>query len=101
QLGIWDSEFEMPWDYRRGSSSTSRNQPSSTTRPAEQHPTPQQKADQGDCLIKGNISSSGEKIYHPPDSPWYSRTKIDTTKGERWFCSEEEAGRAGWRRAKY
>ena len=102
QFGIWDSEFEMPWDYRRGSPSTARDHPSSTTiNLTEQHSALQQKADQGDCLIKGNISSSGEKIYHSPDSPWYIRTKIDTSKGERWFCSEEEAKRAGWRRAKY
>ena len=49
------------------------------------------------CLIKGNISSKGEKIYHPPGVSGYGQTKIDESKGERWFCSEEEARAAGWR----
>lgn len=53
----------------------------------------------GECQIKGNISSSGEKIYHRPDCPYWSKTVISEEKGERWFCSEEEAQGAGWRRA--
>lgn len=54
----------------------------------------------GACDIKGNISKGGERIYHVPGQKWYSRTKITTSKGERWFCSEQEARAAGWRRAK-
>lgn len=53
-----------------------------------------------DCRIKGNISyNTGEKIYHLPSDSWYSATRINRRKGERWFCSEEEARAAGWRRA--
>ena len=51
------------------------------------------------CVIKGNISSSGEKIYHSPGCRSYNQTIIDTSKGERWFCSDAEALNAGWRRA--
>ena len=50
----------------------------------------------GDCRIKGNISGSG-KIYHMPGSAAYDKTRIDESKGERWFCTEEEARAAGWR----
>lgn len=50
-----------------------------------------------DCDIKGNINSSGEHIYHTRESPSYSRTKINTAKGERWFCTAAEAEAAGWR----
>lgn len=50
------------------------------------------------CLIKGNISSGG-KIYHMPGGQFYDRTVIDTSKGEKWFCSEAEAQAAGWRRS--
>lgn len=50
--------------------------------------------------IKGNISSSGERIYHVPGGRYYSVTKIDLTKGERWFCTETSARNAGWRRSK-
>lgn len=51
------------------------------------------------CPIKGNISSSGEKIYHAPDCASYEQTRIDETQGEQWFCSEEAAVAAGWRKA--
>ena len=52
------------------------------------------------CRIKGNISSSGEKIYHVPGGKYYSRTKINETKGEKWFCSEQKALSLGWRKSK-
>ena len=41
--------------------------------------------------------STGERVYHTPESPWYDRTEIDTDAGERWFCTEQEAQAAGWR----
>ena len=54
----------------------------------------------GSCLIKGNISENG-RIYHVPGSRYYERTKIDGAKGERWFCTEDEALKAGWRPPDY
>lgn len=54
----------------------------------------------GDCNIKGNISAKSERIYHVPGQEFYSRTRINTAKGERWFCSEAAARAAGWRRAR-
>ena len=54
----------------------------------------------GVCAIKGNISSSGKRIYHMPGQRYYDATKISVIKGERWFCTEQEAVRAGWRKAK-
>jgi micrococcal nuclease len=50
--------------------------------------------------IKGNISSSGEKIFHVPGCTDYARTKISPEKGERYFSTEAEAITAGWRKAK-
>jgi hypothetical protein len=52
------------------------------------------------CNIKGNISVNGERIYHLPGQTYYSETQINSRRGERWFCSEQEAGAAGWRKAK-
>ena len=80
--GLWQGDFIKPWDWRKGkrlvaNSSTNTNK----------------------CKIKGNISSSG-KIYHTPKSKWYNKTKINTGKGERWFCTEAEARAAGWRAPK-
>ena len=52
------------------------------------------------CNIKGNISvSSGRKIYHVPGQEDYKNTIISPGKGEKYFCSEEEAIKAGWTKA--
>jgi hypothetical protein len=77
-LGIWQADTMPAWEYR-----------------AQRWQVAEQESPAG-CPIKGNISSNG-KIYHPPWSPWYSRTKISEEQGERWFCSKDEAVAAGWR----
>ena len=58
-----------------------------------------QETQNTDCNIKGNISTSGEKIYHLSGCGSYVKTQIDEKRGERWFCSEKEAQSAGWRKA--
>jgi endonuclease YncB( thermonuclease family) len=80
--GLWAGSFEMPWDWR-----ASRWQSAAQTAPRP------------DCPIKGNIAKDGERIYHLPSNRDYLRTRIDEAKGERWFCDEAEAVRAGWRPA--
>jgi len=53
-----------------------------------------------ECLIKGNISDAGYgKTYLYPGCDNYDRTIIDTQKGESYFCTEQEAEEAGFRRA--
>ncbi|GLI60464.1 hypothetical protein VaNZ11_002622 [Volvox africanus] len=49
--------------------------------------------------IKGNIASSGEKIYHVPGGKYYDVVCISLKSGERFFCTEAEAQMAGWRPA--
>ena len=78
RLNIWQAETEPPWQFRESRWTVA-----------------EQQAPDG-CPIKGNISRNG-RIYHAPWSPWYTRTKISTEKGERWFCDEAEAIEAGWR----
>lgn len=46
----------------------------------------------GNGLIKGNINSKGEKIYHLPGGAYY-----DNTIPEKWFKTELEAQEAGFR----
>ncbi|MED1862965.1 thermonuclease family protein [Fictibacillus nanhaiensis] len=48
-----------------------------------------------ECTIKGNISSSGDKIYHLESGRYYK-----VTKPEIWFCSEKEAMDSGFRKSK-
>jgi len=52
----------------------------------------------GGCPIKGRIYK-GRKYYVMPGTAGYGRIRIQTRRGERWFCSEEEAVAAGWVRA--
>ena len=81
KVGIWQGQFKKPWEWRRGPKQTGvRNM-------------------RGECLIKGNISRSGRKIYHVPGGHYYNRTKISKARGERWFCSEAQARKAGWGKA--
>ena len=77
--GIWglsEAQNMPPWEWRRTGG--------------------QEGAPEG-CNIKGNINSKGDHIYHVPGRSSYGATKINESKGERWFCSEEEAIAAGWR----
>ncbi|QPM89204.1 thermonuclease family protein [Pseudooceanicola algae] len=78
--GLWARGTpQTPWDFR-----ASRWNSASQVTPEN-------------CPIKGNISRSGERIYHTPYSRSYAATRISTDHGERWFCSEAEALAAGWR----
>ena len=53
------------------------------------------------CSVKGNISySSRERIYHVPGQKYYGATYINLIRGERWFCSENNARKVGWRKSK-
>ncbi len=42
------------------------------------------------CAIKGNIGASGEKIYHLPVCGSYGKTKIDESRGEKWFAPKRK-----------
>ncbi len=80
KLGIWQGEAEPAWEFR-----DKRWASAETAAP-------------NGCAIKGNVTAHGH-IYHMPWSPWYGKVRIDPAKGERWFCSEDEAKAAGWRPA--
>lgn len=48
-----------------------------------------------DPRIKGNLTTyNGEKIYHVPGGQFY-----DVTDAEEYFCTEEEARDAGFRKS--
>lgn len=51
------------------------------------------------CIIKGNINTKGEKLYHIPGCKSYEETIVSESKGEHWFCTEQEAVNAGWVKA--
>lgn len=77
RAGLWRGSFEAPWDWRAAR---------------------REGAPEG-CAIKGNVSDSG-RVYHEPGGRSYEGTRIDEGRGERWFCTVEEAEAAGWRPAR-
>ncbi|WP_246765170.1 thermonuclease family protein [Aminobacter sp. SR38] len=100
RIGVWSGSFQAPWDWRaeqRGETADSATvlvpeEPATTT--------PSYGLVSSSCRIKGNIAADGDRIYHMPDQKFYTKTKIATSKGERWFCSEAQARQAGWRPAR-
>jgi endonuclease YncB( thermonuclease family) len=79
KAGLWAGSFIKPWEWRFAEAEAAQK-----TRT---------------CVIKGNINREGARIYHLPSQYFYRRIKIDEKKGERWFCTEQEALEAGWRRS--
>lgn len=49
------------------------------------------------CAIKGNIDRDKDKlVYLTPDCNYYDKTIVEKFNGEKWFCSETEARKAGY-----
>jgi micrococcal nuclease len=53
----------------------------------------------GLCRIKGNIGRNKKKTYHLPTCPDYVETIINPTVGEKFFCTEAEAIKNGFKKA--
>lgn len=83
KAGIWASlkPAQPAWEYRK-----------------RRWASAEQAAPEG-CVIKGNISARGERIYHTPWSPWYAKVRVNRRTGEQWFCDERQAMAAGFRPA--
>lgn len=80
KAGVWaGGEAERPQDFRDKQWEAAKN-----------------TAPDG-CPIKGRIRA-GARVYVLPWVSGYGNVKIRTSRGERWFCSEDEAVAAGWRR---
>lgn len=77
--GIWRGESMRPGDYRDQAWKSAA-----------------QKAPDG-CPIKGRALGASRKVYLMPWSKKYGRYRIRTSRGDRWFCSEQEAVDAGWK----
>jgi micrococcal nuclease len=52
------------------------------------------------CLVKGNLDPNDRRFYHLPHFRHYSQIVMNLDKGDRWFCSEQEAIAAGFKRAR-
>lgn len=78
RAGLWAGEAERPAEWRsRMWEDAKRDAP-------------------GGCPIKGKVNS-GNKLYLLPWSASYGGATVREQRGERWFCSEDEAQAAGWK----
>ncbi|MGV3590817.1 MAG: thermonuclease family protein [Gammaproteobacteria bacterium] len=98
RVNIWNGSVQQPEDFRReqgarvtnGRAANGRGAPANGSSPGND----------ANCRIKGNIGSAGDRIYHVPGGEFYERTVITYSRGERMFCSEQDAQAAGWRRSR-
>jgi endonuclease YncB( thermonuclease family) len=82
--GLWAGRFAAPSTWRADA--------------RQAHPAPGPPPQAG-CIVKGNINAQERRIFHVPGQEDYAATRIDPSKGERWFCSAAQAQAAGWRAA--
>jgi endonuclease YncB( thermonuclease family) len=81
RLGIWRGNFVLPSEWRSGLRlQTLSSEPKQV------------------CDIKGIVGNKDERVYLVNSDPEYAGVDIDQTRGERLFCSDDEAELAGWRR---
>jgi endonuclease YncB( thermonuclease family) len=80
KAGMWGGDVERPAEYR-----------------AKLWEEAKRRAPEG-CPIKGQISGAA-RVYVLPWSPDYERARVQKARGERWFCSEQEAVAAGFKAA--
>jgi endonuclease YncB( thermonuclease family) len=111
KAGLWAGRFTPPWDERRtpgrlptsapGAAAPVPAVPPLAAVPAVPRAVSSRAAAEpaGGCVIKGNHSRRGERIYHRPGQQHYTRTVVDVRAGERWFCTPQEAEAAGYRAA--
>jgi endonuclease YncB( thermonuclease family) len=78
KAGLWSGSVERPGDFR-----------------AKLWEEARRKAPDG-CPIKGQVSG-GSRVYVLPWSADYERVRVQKARGERWFCSEQEAVAAGFK----
>ena len=78
KIGLWSGGADRPADFR-----------------AKRWDEAKSQAPEG-CPIKGRVAS-GTRVYVLPWSSTYDSVRVSATRGERWFCSEEEAQAAGWK----
>lgn len=78
KLGIWRGDADRPSEHRAKVWAEAK------------------KAAPDGCPIKGQMVGDAKR-YVMPWQPDYARARVRTQKGERWFCSEQEAKSAGWK----
>ncbi len=81
KLGIWRGQFVPPEEWRRGKRLAG---------PAD--------GPSDVCDVKGIVTAAGNRVYYVPTDANYEAVAVAPDRGERMFCSDDEAELAGWKR---
>ena len=79
---MWRGEVVPPREWRKGKRPSGGREQQPGERAA-------------DGVVKGNIGKNCTRIHHVAGGRYYGQTRINTSKRERWFCSENQARAAG------
>lgn len=103
-LGIWGGPFVMPWEWRQGLR-LPHEEPSDEAPWDWQHLSSNLAAllakggvKGSECLVKGIVAGDGRRLYYGPLDAGYAEVTVNKRKGDRFFCSDDEARLAGWHR---
>lgn len=97
RFGLWRGCFVAPADFRAWSRRSAKLLGPSCPPDARDKLFPDDTPMPAGCAIKGHYATRAwpaKGIYHLPECGSYRRTKA-----KRWFCSEEDALAAGFRKA--
>jgi endonuclease YncB( thermonuclease family) len=101
--GLWSGAFIAPWEWRHRSSATAILGAVAIPIDAQSRllsPAAAAEPPNPNCVIKANLKSAPQCIYHVPGGHFYDRLDMEQTSSRRWFCSEAEAQAAGCRKSK-
>ena len=79
KFGIWRGDFVAPASWRDGVR------------------LPGEAEDPQYCVIKGTINDKDQRVFYVPSDEGYDAIVIDPSRGERMFCSDDQAILRGWR----
>lgn len=79
KIGIWRGKFVVPAEWREG------------TR------LPEETSGPDFCVIKGTINEQNQRVFYVPSDAAYESIVVDPARGERMFCSDDQAILRGWR----
>ncbi len=80
-VGMWGSVYVAPWEWRQGKRAV------------------EWINDLNGCAIKAFVDGTQNKVYMMPNNPQFSATRISELNQGRWFCEEEGAIKAGYRKS--
>ena len=103
KLGMWQGEFERPWEWRRRNPQPADQRSDQPARlvepPAVISGKDTARSDSG-CVIKGNIGASG-RIYHMPGAPIVDLNQCTLSQGPHRAGTGHEAAIAAGRKDGY